>query len=306
MPIYSMTGFASGQQPLPEDSSDADPARSAAQVTLELRTVNSRFLDMVFHLPDELRACEPALRQLLAARLQRGKVEARAGLRRQERQALATPSPALLQQLAQIQSAVRSRVADAAAFSMADVLQLAAGGTPPDHAQLEATLLALADSVTEELLQARAAEGERLRQLLLDRCQQLRQLAADAAPLVPEIIAAQKQRFMARWQDALSDAGGATVSSEAAQDRALAEAAAFALRTDVAEELDRLGAHLDEIERLLGRGGTLGKRLGFLIQELHREANTLGAKSASLALSRTGVNMKVLIEQMREQVQNLE
>lgn len=302
MPVYSMTGFASGQQALPPGPAETEPT----QLALELRSVNSRFLDLVFYLQDDLRTCEPALRQLLAARLQRGKVEVRASLRRSTHQALAAPAPALLQQLAQLQATVRRHVADAGALSTAEVLQLGTGSTPPDQEQLEATLLVLAGTVTEKLLQARASEGRRLQQLLLDRCHQLRTLAARAEPLVPETVVAQKQRFMKRWQDALSDAGGATLNAEVAQERALTEAAAFALRIDVAEELDRLRAHLDEIQRLLEHGGSLGKRLGFLIQELHREANTLGAKSASLELSRIGVDMKVLIEQMREQIQNVE
>jgi uncharacterized protein (TIGR00255 family) len=114
----------------------------------------------------------------------------------------------------------------------------------------------------------------------------------------------QRQRFLERWQEALSATEGA--APQAAQERALTEATAYAIRIDVAEELTRLGAHLDEIDRLVRKGGEVGKRLDFLIQELHREANTLGSKSATLELTRISVDMKVLIEQMREQVQNLE
>ncbi|MCE1250907.1 MAG: DUF1732 domain-containing protein, partial [Comamonadaceae bacterium] len=114
----------------------------------------------------------------------------------------------------------------------------------------------------------------------------------------------QRQRFLERWKEALT-LGDGQVAPEAARDRALTEATAFAIRIDVAEEVTRLQAHLDEIERLLGQGGEIGKRLDFLIQELHREANTLGSKSATLELTRISVDMKVLIEQMREQVQNI-
>ena len=123
--------------------------------------------------------------------------------------------------------------------------------------------------------------------------------------LVPQLVAQQRQRFLERWNEAMAS-GGNAVAPEAAQDRALAEATAFAIRIDVAEEITRLGSHLDELERLIRQGGEIGKRLDFLIQELHREANTMGAKSAALALTHLSVDMKVLIEQMREQVQNIE
>jgi uncharacterized protein (TIGR00255 family) len=119
------------------------------------------------------------------------------------------------------------------------------------------------------------------------------------------LVASQRQRFIERWKDAMSLAQG-TAIPEAAQDRALAEATAFAMRIDVAEEITRLGSHLEELERLITKGGEIGKRLDFLIQELHREANTMGSKSAALELTHLSVDMKVLIEQMREQVQNIE
>jgi uncharacterized protein (TIGR00255 family) len=118
-------------------------------------------------------------------------------------------------------------------------------------------------------------------------------------------VAQQRQRFLDRWKEAMALADGTTLP-EAAQDRALTEATAFAIRIDVAEEITRLNSHLDEIERLLKKGGEVGKRLDFLIQELHREANTMGSKSSALELTHISVDMKVLIEQMREQVQNIE
>ena len=134
---------------------------------------------------------------------------------------------------------------------------------------------------------------------------QLRALAEQAKPLVPQLVEQLRARFLERWKEAMA-LGDGSASPEAAQDRALTEATAFAIRIDVAEELTRLAAHLDEIERLVKKGGEVGKRLDFLIQELHREANTLGSKSATLEMTRIGVDMKVLVEQMREQVQNIE
>jgi uncharacterized protein (TIGR00255 family) len=163
----------------------------------------------------------------------------------------------------------------------------------------------LAEKALKELLGARQREGARLSTMLTERLSQLRALAKQALPLVPQLVEQQRQRFLDRWKEAMALTEGATLP-EAAQDRALTEATAFAIRIDVAEEITRLNSHLDEIERLLKKGGEVGKRLDFLIQELHREANTMGSKSTALELTHISVDMKVLIEQMREQVQNIE
>ena len=152
---------------------------------------------------------------------------------------------------------------------------------------------------------AREREGARVAAMLLGHLKQLRDLAQQARPLVPQLVEQQRLRFLERWKEAMALAEGAALP-EAAQDRALSEATAFAIRIDVAEELMRLASHVDEIERLVNKGGEIGKRLDFLIQELHREANTLGSKSAALELTHISVDMKVLVEQMREQVQNIE
>ena len=154
-------------------------------------------------------------------------------------------------------------------------------------------------------MKARQREGGRLATMLLERIEQLRTLANQAVPMVPKLVEQQRLRFMERWKEAMALTDGATLP-EAAHDRALTEATAFAIRIDVAEEITRLNSHLDELERLIKKGGEIGKRLDFLIQELHREANTLGSKSAALELTHISVDMKVLIEQMREQVQNIE
>jgi uncharacterized protein (TIGR00255 family) len=169
----------------------------------------------------------------------------------------------------------------------------------------EADLMPLAAQAVKALKDARAREGARLAEMLQDRIGQLRQLAAKAGPLMPQLVEQQRQRFIDRWNEAMALSQG-TVSSDVAKDRALTEATAFAIRIDVAEELTRLASHLDELSRLVKKGGDIGKRLDFLIQELHREANTLGSKSAALELTNISVDMKVLIEQMREQVQNIE
>lgn len=306
MPVYSMTGYASAQS-----GPYAPTADSAAlpRLGLEIRAVNSRFLDLSFRLPDELRGAEPSLRELLTAHLKRGKVEVRASLASQEDAGIATPAPALLQRLNALQDSVQSWLPEARALSVADVLRLASSAQGEIGPDVAPALLKLAQSAIQELRASREREGARLVQSLNERIGQLKALAEQARPLVPQLVEQQRQRFLERWQEALKageSAGAGAASPEGAQDRALSEATAFAIRIDVAEELTRLLAHLDELRQLLDKGGDVGKRLDFVIQELHREANTLGSKSATLELSRISVDMKVLIEQMREQVQNIE
>ena len=297
-----MTGYASAQHSASAEG--GQESQSTSRLGLEIRAVNSRFLDLSFRLPDELRALEPALRSLLTARLKRGKVEVRAAIDVSSNQSLPLPSATQLQRLVSLQDAVQAWLPKARDLSVADALRLCTGtGTATtDWSEIAP---ALAEQAVTELLAARAREGERLADMLLDRIKQLRELARTAVPLVPQLVEQQRQRFLERWKEAMALGEGA-MAPEAAQDRALAEATAFAIRIDVAEEVTRLGSHLDEIERLLKKGGDIGKRLDFLIQELHREANTLGSKSATLELTRISVDMKVLIEQMREQVQNIE
>ncbi len=322
MSVYSMTGYATAQQTLAGDHSSA-PAHGAApapaRLGIEIRSVNSRFLDLAFRLPDELRVYEPALRELITGALKRGKVEVRAALESGSSDTLGTPSAELLQQLLAVQAGIRSQMPQARELSVADVLRIAGGSTPRAVPSAE-MVTDLMRRTLQELLEARRREGDRLLQMLQGHVAQLRALAQQALPLVPQLVAQQRARFVQRFAEALASttagtgagAGAeattahASVSTDAAQDRALTEATAFAIRIDVAEEITRLDAHLQEIARLLEKGGEVGKRLDFLIQELHREANTLGSKSAALELTRISVDMKVLIEQMREQVQNIE
>jgi uncharacterized protein (TIGR00255 family) len=304
-----MTGYASAQSGgAAQEGGRADAAGGTPlRLGVEIRAVNSRFLDLSFRLAEDLRPHEPALRELLQSHLKRGKVEVRAGLEAAGTDDLREPGAPLLQRLHTLQEQVRRVLPDARALSVADVLRLAAAGQAgaPDAG---VQLLPLAEQALQALLSARAREGARLCDMLRGHLSQLRTLARQAQPLVPQLVEQQRTRFLERWKEAmgLGTQAGAGASADAAQDRALAEATAFAIRIDVAEELTRLAAHLDEIERLLARGGEIGKRLDFLIQELHREANTLGSKSAALELTRISVDMKVLIEQMREQVQNIE
>ncbi len=302
MPIYSMTGYASAQTELTSDTANSP----ALRLGLEIRSVNSRFLDLTFKMPEELRQHEAAMRELVSKHLKRGKVEVRANIESTADTSFAEPTPALLQRLLGLQELVHAHLPKANGLSVADVLRLATAQSAAP-ADIGPAALKLAQTTLTQLSDAREREGARLAQTLLERVGQLRALADQAAPLVPQLVEQQRLRFLERWRDAMALAEGATLP-EAAQDRALTEATAFAIRIDVAEELTRLASHLDEIANLLNnpKAEGVGKRLDFLIQELHREANTLGSKSSTLEMTRISVDMKVLIEQLREQVQNLE
>jgi len=304
MPVYSMTGYASVQHSTPAAPGSTESRSTPAQrLGLEIRSVNSRFLDLSFRLPDELRAFEPALRELITQHIKRGKVEVRAVADSAEG-SVTEPQAAALQRLLSLQDKVQTWLPGARDLSVADVLRLAAQERS-SGVVTEEVLMPLAKQAVQALLSAREREGARLAAMLQDHIKQLRALAKMAAPLVPQLVEQQRNRFLDRWKEAMALTDGATLP-EAAQDRALTEATAFAIRIDVAEELTRTASHLDEISRLVTKGGDMGKRLDFLIQELHREANTMGSKSAALELTKISVDMKVLIEQMREQVQNIE
>ncbi len=300
-----MTGYATVQSSMAQSAAETEPGQDASsRLGVEIRSVNSRFLDLAFRLPDELRQAEPALRELLTGTLKRGKVEMRVSLESASASGLRAPSSVTLQRLGSLEDSIKSWLPQAAALSVADILRIATNEDRKPHDYSE-ELVKLAKKALEQLMSAREREGARLTHMLLDRTAQLRALTALAVPLVPKLVEQQKARFLERWQEAMT-LGGSTTLPEIAQDRALTEATAFAIRIDVAEEITRLSSHLDEIDRLLSSGGELGKRLDFLIQELHREANTLGSKSPSLELTRVSVDMTVLIEQIREQVQNIE
>ncbi len=305
MAVYSMTGYASAQTGASAASAESE-SRTGPQrrLGMEMRSVNSRFLDLSFRLPDELRSFEPLLRSLVTAKVKRGKIEVRAAIEGPDGNALPDPPPRMLQRLSSLQDSVQSWLPDAAPLSVAEVLRLCGAAAPAADTPADA-LASLAETVLTALLAARAQEGSRLVAMLRGHLRLLRGLTEQASPLVPQLVEQQRQRFMERWREAMGLAEG-SATPEAAQDRALSEATAFAIRIDVAEEVTRLESHVTEIERLLSKGGEVGKRLDFLIQELHREANTLGSKSSALELTRISVDMKVLIEQMREQVQNLE
>jgi uncharacterized protein (TIGR00255 family) len=314
MAVYSMTGYASASAGVTSAhlsgvQTDAGTAKAPGllqpNVSIELRSVNGRFLDLGFRLPDEFRSLEPSLRELLTAAFRRGKIELRLNTRADADAAWSQPQPDQLNRLSRLESTVQGWLPKAQGLSVHEVLLWCKGSAPAE--KLDDFALDAAKRCITGLKEARAREGERLVSVLMERVQRLRQLSDQAEPLVPAVVKRQQQRFLERWQEALESTGAAqTIPREALQERALNEAAAYAIRIDVAEELARVRSHLDEITRMLKAGGEVGKRLDFLIQELLREANTLGSKAASLELTNVAVEMKVAVEQMREQVQNIE
>ena len=287
--IHSMTGFAVQNREL-----------GAVTLHLELRSVNSRYLDLAFRIADDLRQAEPMLRERLAARLNRGKVECRLNLQTNEAapRSLALNS-ALVARLLDAQDAVQAQFADAKPLSVADILRWP-GMLADDSVtfeQMQPAILDLIDAALAELVASRSREGAKLAAMIGERVARMRELVAAGMPRMPAIVAEYQDRLAARLREALASLD---------EDRIRQEVALFAQRIDVAEELSRLATHLDEVERILKAGGAAGKRLDFLMQELNREANTLASKSPATDMTAIAMEMKVLIEQMREQVQNIE
>jgi uncharacterized protein (TIGR00255 family) len=286
--IHSMTGYAAVA---------ADTPRG--RLSLELRSVNGRFLDLQFRIAEELRVHEPLLRELLSARLARGKVECRLQFAPGAAMQRGTLNPDALAELARLANEARKAVPDAAPLRVADILRWPGvmSDDAPSEAEMRERIEQLAALGLDDLVAARAREGAKLAEAIRARIAEMRERVAAAAPLVPQAIAAYQERIAQRLRDALGSAD---------DDRVRAELALFGTRVDVDEELTRLGTHLDEVLRVLGQRGPAGKRLDFLAQELNREANTLASKAASQGLSEAALALKLLVEQMREQVQNIE
>lgn len=306
MPIYSMTGYATACT-TPNTTQTADkPEKHPPVINVEVRSVNSRFLDPHLKMPDEIRACEPSLRTLISQKLRRGKVELRISLNYTSDQLATQVSMQSLQNLSRLGDIIRNWLPDVSPLSITDVIHLSQQRIVLEDVQEQ--ILQTVSQALDKLISAREIEGERLANSIFERTKNLKELAQKAQPLIPQVVEQQRLRFLERWNQALesTQVHSNNIAAEAVQERALAEVTSYTLRIDVAEELTRLDSHLNEIERLLKKGGEAGKRLDFLIQELHREANTLGSKSTSIELTQISMEMKVLIEQMREQVQNIE
>jgi uncharacterized protein (TIGR00255 family) len=286
--ILSMTGYATASAELDSGS-----------LTLELRAVNHRYLDIQLRMPDEMRGLENVLREAITAQLQRGKVDCRINYAARSEQSGAALNSGLLLQLAAWNKQVQAALPDARSLSVADVLRWnGVLETPSASAdELRATLFDLLQTVLQEFSASRAREGEKLKDFLVQRVDKIEALRNAVMPHVPAAIAAYEQKLIVRLREAVQNVD---------EERVRQEIALFASKIDVDEELSRLASHLTEMRRILSHGGAVGKRLDFLMQELNREANTLGSKSVDAEVSRSAMEMKILIEQMREQIQNLE
>jgi uncharacterized protein (TIGR00255 family) len=288
-PLHSMTGYAVETTEL-----------AFGHFSLELRAVNSRYLDLSFRMPEDFRQLEPQLRERIAHKVKRGKLECRINFTPRDDAALAAGINApLLDRLVTLAAGVRQALPDAPPLSVAEVLRWPGmlGDTTPDPETLHGAILELVARALGAFNIARAREGDKLRDILLDRVAAMRGHLAVIAPRTGDIVAAFHDKLTRRMEELIATPD---------PDRLHQEVALFAQKIDVDEELDRLTSHLDEVAHILEAGGTTGKRLDFLMQELNREANTLASKAAAIDLTRASVELKVLIEQMREQVQNLE
>jgi uncharacterized protein (TIGR00255 family) len=287
--IYSMTGYASAAHTLP-----------SCRMSVELRAVNSRYLDIAFRLPEELRPVESQLRELIMAGVQRGKLECRVSIADlpSEQRALSV-NRELVERIANAAHDVRELVPTAAPLGLADILRWPGVIGEPDISldALGSACVELVQQALADFNASRSREGGKLAQVILERAGRMQELVADIRPKVPALVQGLREKLGAK----LAEAG-----LNPDDDRMRQEIVLFASKIDVDEELERLGAHIKELQHVLAKGGAVGRRLDFLMQEFNREANTFGSKSADIGSTQVAVELKVLIEQMREQVQNIE
>ena len=286
----------------------------AGTITLELKSVNSRFLDLQFRMNDDLRSLEPLLREAIMGKEQRGKVECRLSFGRKATSGTSLAiNETLLSALAKAQQQVLTQFDQARPLTVNELLRWP--GVLSDSEVGEDNLLADVQAnmttVLDAFVESREREGAALETMLLSRVSDIEEIVQRISPLIPKAIEQFRQKAIDRMQEALgiSLAEGSpttSISKDEVQDRIRQEVTLYGIRMDVAEELTRLSGHLTETRAILKKGGQVGKRLDFMMQELNREANTLGSKAALKELSDASMQMKLLIEQMREQVQNLE
>jgi uncharacterized protein (TIGR00255 family) len=300
--ICSMTGYAI-----------INHETAAGTITVELKSVNSRFLDLQFRINDELRSVEHTLREAIMRRIVRGKVECRVSL---SRKGMPTPAPmlntAVLASLSGLQTEIQHYFKDAAGLSVNELLRWPGMITENEVAYdtLHSDIAATMNDTLHAFIESRIREGNALKAILLSRVDDMEAIVRHITPMIPQVIAQFQQKAIARLQEtlglALQDGGSSILSREEAADRIRQEVTLYGIRIDVAEELARLSTHLTETRHILEKGGQVGKRLDFMMQELNRETNTLGSKATVKELADASMTLKLLIEQMREQVQNLE
>jgi len=287
--VLSMTGYA---------SQEYNTANGVLLV--ELRSVNHRYLELQLKLDDNLRAFEATVRELVQAKLGRGKVDCRLSLMRNIA-ADSTPqlNHTILQQIAESAKTAAQYFPHTQPVNMLEILQMPGVLTTValDSDAIEADLKATLNTVLDDLIAAKAREGEKLKAIILDRLQEIEHLVVKVKPMMPNLIKQHQEKLTAKLNEA-------TNSND--DERVRQEIVLFAQRIDVDEELVRLSSHIGEVKRILNATAAAGKRLDFLMQEMNREANTLGSKSVAIETSQISMELKVLIEQMREQIQNIE
>lgn len=304
MTISSMTGYAVTTR-----------ETAAGTLTIELKSVNSRFLDLQFRINDDLRALEPMLRDAIMGRMTRGKVECRLSFgRKASSGSVQAINTTLLGSLAELQAEVRKQFKDAPVLSVNELLRWPGVIEEAEIAQdtLQSDVIATMDTTLNAFIETRTREGAALQAVLEARIDAMEEIVRRITPLVPQLIAQFQQKATERLQDALGlavqNGSGATqtIPREEVLERIRQEVTLYGIRIDISEELSRLSAHLTETRHILKKGGQVGKRLDFMMQELNREANTVGSKAALKELADASMELKLLIDQMREQVQNLE
>lgn len=287
--VASMTGFGSSVR-----------QTATLVVEAEVRAVNARYLDLTVKCPDDLRVIEPAVRERVAKTMSRGKVEVRLSVRQAATSAVGAVIPETIANLLTAQALVLKHAPGAAAMSANEILRwpgVLADNAAGEREERDVMVLSALDEALAALHASRLREGKALADTILSRVALAREAAKSAVPMAQKIKAEFPQRLRAKIESS-----GIAVDP----DRLAQEIVIHAQKIDIDEEVDRLNTHLTEVERVLAKGGDAGKRLDFLMQELNREANTLGSKSADVGSTGIAIELKVLIEQMREQVQNLQ
>jgi len=297
--VYSMTGYAT-----------AHCETALGLASLELRSVNARFLDLTLRITDKLRAVEPDVRELLQTNIGRGKIECHLGLKENLASNVLAVDPKALDTLKTLQEQIQAKLGQVDPLSVIDIINYPGATTQADldEAQLKEDILGLAKTALVAFNASREREGRALSQVLLGYCDQIEQTVLTLRPRLPEILAALQGKLAERLNTALSDtlSGTGAITREEVSERIRQEVTLYALKMDVDEEMNRLLTHVTEARRVLAGGGPVGRRLDFLMQEMNREANTLGSKAVAIEMTNVSLELKLAIEQMREQIQNLE
>lgn len=298
MSVQSMTGF-----------SHSKFNTQIGDLSVELKSVNSRFLELSIRLPDELKAYESEIRSLISSRVRRGKVECRI------QKLSETPTDlelnaSKIEVLKKVENQLQGVFKEATPLSISDILQFPGVMIPKgvDAELMQTEVLQGLEFGLDLFLKSRLNEGQALAKVLHGYCNEIESLVGDLQPKLPRYLDVLKEKLTLRLQEALNKTltDKSYLTSEEVVDRIRQEVLLYAIKMDVDEEMVRLLTHVSEIRRILSSENEVGKRLDFLIQELNREANTLGSKAVAIDMTDCSVSLKVIIEKMREQVQNLE